>query len=146
MGDPLSAVASTIAVVGCCCRVAKDLYTFVDHLASAPDHISSLSCELKGLYSVLRTMHRLLQDGDSAKGVLHSKNTQRDLEIVLGNCMRTMRELSIIMKSFLNKEGDVKKTLWKRFLFNFKSSEITTLRTNLLEQKITLNLAIGAAN
>ena len=104
-----------------------------------------MSCDLEDFYLVLGTIQAILDDKDSAQGILQPM-TSENLVGVLKNSMVVFSDISAIVKSYTTQGNSVDSSRWQRLKWTFKEKDVEDLRKTLLAHKMTLNMAISVAN
>jgi Fungal N-terminal domain of STAND proteins len=145
MVDPLTIASGVSALVSNAYKLCFSISQTIDGIATAPRHIRAISRDLKAFYSVLGTLKAYLDDEEISGGVLHPA-TSADLEAVLTNCMTIFKDFNTIVKNYIKKSSEGGVTLARSGQWTWNEKEIWSLREHLAAHKITLNVAIAAAN
>ena len=145
MAEAIGAASSVITLVITAYQSCKTLYDTLSAIRHAPTHIHHMSCDLEDFYLVLGTIQAILDDKDSAQGILQPM-TSDNLVGVLKNSMVVFSDISAIVKSYTTQGNFVDSSRWQRLKWTFKEKDVEDLRKTLLAHKMTLNMAISAAN
>ncbi|ORY19176.1 hypothetical protein BCR34DRAFT_552674 [Clohesyomyces aquaticus] len=160
MVDPLSAAGTIIALVSTASKGCKTIFTFIDRIQRSEREVSALSDDLKAFYTVLATLRTVLEDDEISTGLSHPLASE-DLEKTISNSIEVLQQLSTeINRLFAPQDQNLKemhmgsksvKTLKsmstkKRITYSLKEADILSLRSQLAQNKKTLNIAISVAN
>jgi hypothetical protein len=131
-------VLSALGASQATCRLITGIH-------GAPEHIRFLVDDIKDFGSILETLSMILNDSETAVGILHPR-TSTDLEPILEACQMTFQEIDNIVTEFEGRQGEFDTRIWRRLKWVFKEEEISRLSKDLAERKTTLNLAISIAS
>lgn len=104
-----------------------------------------ISGHLHDFYLVLGTIQAILDDDDSAKGILQPA-TSETLQKVLKSSLAVFADISALIKPYSHQVNKVDASKWGRLKWTFKEKDVEDLRRTLLAHKMTLNMAIAVAN
>lgn len=138
MADPFSIIGLVGSSLGGIIK-AKE---WVDGIRRAPQSIKTLSVELRALESLLRELGTLLNGFNAAT----QDQAGRLVRDAVRNCDSMLREIDVLLLPFVTADPDTGITVWKRFAFSYKESDVTQLRREMESCKQTLNMAINCAN
>ena len=145
MPEPVSVAASVVALVNGAYKLCLSIYQTIDNINNAPNHLWSISQDLKAFSSVLGTIELYLNDQETFPNFLHPA-TSANLNAVLLNCLTILQDLSIIINGYLTNSKNKDITWWNTLRSTWKEKEVGKLRADLADHKRTLNIAIAAAN
>ncbi|KAF4631180.1 hypothetical protein G7Y89_g6954 [Cudoniella acicularis] len=134
MADPFSIISLVNATLKGVI-LAKD---FVASIQRAPRSIETLSDDLSALEGMLRHLGYLVDKSDDES---HMNRIIRD---PLANCEKISRQVGKLVRPYVKSSKGV--TLWGRFAFGFKESEVQKLQTEMSACKQTLTIAIASAD
>jgi len=149
--DPLSIIASVIAVLQAANAVISICYDFKAVMKDIPKTLSWIITEIQELRSVLEMMDQLAsRDSTSDSGF--SLKQRRSFEIVsepqtgpLAACLRELKSLeTLIVGQSGDKKGSKTKALIQVMKWQFGGEEIRLSLQRIDRIKSTLNLAITA--
>lgn len=144
MPDPFSLATGVISLLANSYKFSKDMYELIDGIQSAPNHIRSISDDLKALYSTLGTLDTLLRDERVSQNAL-MRALSVNLEDALKNCVRLFREVGMVVNEYVGSDGTANVGTWKKAKWNFKEKEIEAMRNHLATYKATCLMAVNTA-
>ncbi len=145
MAEAIGVASAVTTLIATAYKSSKTLYYILSGIKNAPRHLHLLSCGLEDLYLVLGTIQAMLDDQESAQGILQSTASE-NLTNVLQNSLDVLSRISMIVKAYASGGTSMDISTWQRVKWTFKEKEIDDLRKRLLDHKITLNLTISVAN
>jgi hypothetical protein len=145
MADPLSLVASLVTLLSTGIKLSKTISQTVDLIKHSPKHIKMISADLKGLYHVLGILYSVISSDDTRAGVLHSAVSD-SLETTLSNIIQIFKELQMLVNSFVETRNRADPNKWAVVKYAWKAEEVEAWRKQLVNHKLTLNIAIATAN
>lgn len=145
MAEAVGVASAVITLVSAAYTSCRTLYETLGGIRDTPMHIHSISGDLEDFYCVLGTIQAILDDPDSAPGLL-LPTTSENLTRVLKNSLTVFSDVSMIIQSYTTQGNAVNVSAWQRLKWTFKEKEIDDLRKSLLAHKMTLNMAISVAN
>ncbi|KAL8747506.1 MAG: hypothetical protein Q9190_000635 [Brigantiaea leucoxantha] len=143
--DPLSVLASVLAVAGATAQTAKSLYELVDGVRHAPDEIVALSKDTHAFYNIVFSLETSLRDRKISKMV----GEEQPLTILVGNLEEPLKNCSAALGRLMVKIQSVVRPLdGERFRMSsnelkwyFMKKEIKELTDQVERTKATLNNA-----
>lgn len=145
MAEAIGAAASVITLVTTVYQSCKTLHDTLGAIRNAPRHIYYILSDLEDFYRVLGTIQAILDDEDSAQGILQPPSSH-NLTKVLKNSLVVFSDISALLKSYSKQGNAVNASTWQRMEWTFKEKDVEDLRKTLLAHKMTLNMAISVAN
>ena len=145
MAEVIGLASGIATLVAATCTSCQTLSNAIDGIKNAPKHAAIIGNDLKDFYRVLGTLQALLDDEESAAGVVQSA-TSENLSRVLESSMSIFADINGLIGDFSSRGSSTEVKLWRRVRWTFKEKEVGELRRNLTAHKITLNLAISVAN
>ena len=148
MCDPVSVLGTALAVVSTAITLGQQTYDTVTGIQEAPDNIRRLAGDLKSLYSVLGVLEHALTAQDKASRQeslpVHLISNIKEL---LEKCIDVFKEISKIVKPFMDSNGNVLRGTWRGFKWEMgKKNGVLGLQRTLSDYKLTLELAISSLN
>ncbi|MCJ1266405.1 Ubiquitin [Lobaria immixta] len=141
-----SAVISLGNVTYNSCKVLLDT---ISGIKNAPKHIHVLLNDLEDLCLVLDTLQALFNDDEFSVGSSPSdprSATFHNLATVLKNCLTIFGDIQAIVQNYRSQGTLIDLGIWKNFKWTFKEKEMEGYRRDLVNHKMTLNIAISVAN
>ena len=145
MAEPLSIVSVVAQILSTCISLCQSTAQLVDQIQYAPQHIAAIATDLRAFYGILGNLQGYLNDEETRRGVLHP-TTSGDIWTVLENCVTIFRQFHAIVHGYLTAFHSPEVRQWNRVKWTWKEKEVLQLRDQLGAHKITLNVAIAAAN
>jgi hypothetical protein len=145
MPDPIFIVGSTFTIVLGAYNLSKTLYELIDGIVEAPKHLGLVSTDLKGLYSILGTLHHYLQDEETTPGVLYAA-THEGLEGTVMNCVALFKDIRLLVFKFIRDDSRGTVSTWGMLRSQWGEKRLSKLSAQLTTSKITLNLAVATSN
>lgn len=138
MADPLSIIASMIAVSEAGMKISKSLYYFASALRSSVDDIERLAFEIDTFSSVLDDLRSWLQDNRQviSQSALDTANK------LLRRCKKTFADIKKMIGTGADENYDPPR-FWSRMRFVFQYHRIEPLRASLESCKSTLALQLS---
>lgn len=135
MADPFS-------IIGLISTSLKSIIAtkdFIESIQRVPRSIETLSDELSAIESLLRELGHLAKENDD------SRNLNRILREPLANCVKISKQVDSLIRPYLKSSGSGI-SLWSRFTFTLKESEIRELQRDISACKQNLSIAIASAD
>jgi hypothetical protein len=146
MPEPITIVAGVTTIVGNVWRISKDVSDLIEGIENAPKHILAVSQDVRGLYGVLGPLQGLLQD---LKGDRLPENVVpifEGLQQPLDHCFWAFRELQMKICKYTKPMGDIRRSKWTAFRWQFTEKDTNAYRAHLASYKLTVDVAFAAAN
>lgn len=119
--------------------------TTIRAIIAANSYISSLTDELTMMEGLLRELGNLANAGKEDELGLG-----RIVREALANCEKISKKLDKLVRPFVNigvvKGGKRNVTIWSRFAFGFKESDVLALEGDMVACKRNLTLAVTSAD
>ena len=149
MADPLSVIASVIAVGTFAAQSSKALYELVSIIINAPTEINAISDDVQGLHAILLSLQSHLQEEDIQIVIREDKvmlEMLTNLKDPLASCSNTLEQLRLKLKSHLKLAGDWKSSKLSNIDVKwwFTKGTLEDLLDRLGHNKDTLNMALAA--
>lgn len=142
--DPLSTAATVLSVIGVAIRVGRETYILVQGARTAPAYIQRLTTEMQGLYTLLATFQRLLENHRNQRDQIITDMLE-NLHTTLCDCIEVFKDIKKIMSPFLDGHGDAVTGRWRGFLWaTFKKDDVTALLQTLGSYRAMLNMSFSA--
>ena len=142
--DPLSIATTVLSVLGVAIRVGRETYVLVQGARTAPVYIQRLATEMQGLYTVLATFQRLLENNRSRRDQIITDMLE-NLHTTLHDCIEVFKDIKKIMSPYLESHGDAGTGLWKGFRWaTFKKDDVMALQQTLSSYRAMLNMSFSA--
>lgn len=138
MAEPLSVLASMIAVSEASMKIAKSLYSFATALRSSADDIERLAFELDTFSGVLDDLHAWLKDNQQ----VISQSGLDTANKILRRCKKTFNDIKKMIGTGADEHFDPPR-FWNRIRFVFQYQRIEPLRASLESCKLTLLLQLS---
>lgn len=123
MADPVSLVASLVALLSTGIKLSKAIHQAIDSIKNSPKHIKSISTDLKGLYHVLGILYGAMSSADTRGGVLHPAVSE-SLETTLINTIEVFKELQVLVNSFIEADNKADVNKWAGTRYLWKAEEV----------------------
>jgi hypothetical protein len=146
MPEPISIVAGVTTIVSNVYRISKDVYDLIDAIENAPKHILAVSQDVHGLYGVLGPLQGLLQDLKVQKLPDNVFPIFEGLQQPLDHCFWAFRELQMKVCKYTKPTGDIRRSKWAAFRWQFTEKDANSYRAHLASYKLTVDVALAAAN
>lgn len=145
MAEAVGLSSAVLTLATAAYKSCQALHNGIDGFRSANEQMLALSSDLENFYLVLGSLQTVLQDEESAP-VAVDRIMASDLSKALDGSMRIFKNLSTIVASLRRPSsstspGNLNKAKWA-----LKEKSIADLRNELMQCKITLNIAICVAN
>ena len=125
-------------------NLSKAICSTISAIKSAPKHVGDVKRDLTSFYNVLATLQQILDDNQTA-----AKDVQLgasdNLQTVLEDCIALFKRVQILVNSFTELDGNENGTRWKSIRWNFKEAEVTGMRRDMADRKLTLNTELLVA-
>ncbi|MCJ1378667.1 hypothetical protein MMC17_001766 [Xylographa soralifera] len=142
--DPLSAATTVLSVMGVAIKGAREIYILAQGVRTAPAYIQRLATEMQGLYTVLATFQRLLENNRSRRDQIITDMLE-NLHNTLRDCIEVFKDIKNIMSPYLDSHGDASTGRWKGFLWaTFKKDDVMALQQTLGSYRAMLNMSFSA--
>jgi len=145
MAEAIGVASSVISLASTAYKTCQTLHNAVDCFRGAHHQILTLSSELEGFYLVLGTLQAVLQDEVSSAAAVEQVMSD-GLSRTLKGSMEIFKEITAVIGTFKAPEPKAPPGAWRKAKWTFKEKTIADLRKELLERKMTLNIAICVAN
>jgi hypothetical protein len=147
MPEPiLSVVAGVTAIVVNVYRISKDVYDLIDAIKNAPRHVLAISQDIQALYLVLGSLQNLLEDLDSDHLHPNILPIFESLQQPLNHCFFAFRELQQKICRYTKPNGQINRTRWAAFRWQFTEKDANLYRNHLASYKLTVSVALATAN
>jgi hypothetical protein len=148
MGEPLSLATNMLKLITNAVTASKEVYSAVEAISNAPNHIKAISSDLEDFYSILGSLKGYLEDVDMSTGVLQAAE-KVNIASVIENCLHIFTRISLLVNSYNSRGhrggiGDMGN--WRKVKYSFRIAETEALRSQLAAHKMTLNMAISLVN
>ena len=149
MADPLSIIASVVAITAAAIRSSKTLFELVDDIKGGPEEIKSISRDTHSFYSIIFSLNATLEDTsirDAVSGDDAMLEMIGNLTRPLSNCEAVLVELMVKIQKQLKLGSDGRGNRMSATNVEwglFTKSEIRGLQLRLEAAKSTLNSALN---
>ncbi|KAK4447223.1 hypothetical protein QBC34DRAFT_427514 [Podospora aff. communis PSN243] len=133
MADPIS-IISLVAVI---LKYVAQTADFVENIRRAPSTVETLSEDLRNIERLLRRLDDILRGFDRVTRRTAGESIRDQLEA----CEKVTKKADALLKPFVKTDGKPGMTVWRRFTFTFKETDIEFLQRDLSASK--QNLIIG---
>ena len=136
MSDPLSLMASLIAVAAAGIQVSQTLYKLADAVGNANEEILSISKEVSAFSRVLEDLHEFLDD---AKDLISNKalaNANR----ILNDCKEVFAKIEKMLGTCENR---TRFNLWQGLQWSFRREKVRPMCAKLESFKLTLTIMLS---
>jgi Fungal N-terminal domain of STAND proteins len=137
MADPLSLMASLIAVAAAGVQVSRTLYNFAGVVGGASEEIVSISKEISAVSGILRDLHDFFDD--DAKDLISTRalfNANRILE----DCKEVFAQIQRMLDC-CNAAGRV--NFWQSLQWSFRRDNVKPMCAKLESFKLTLTILLS---
>ena len=142
--EPLTTAATVLSAIGAAIKMGRETYMVVQGARTAPAHIQRLSIELQGLYTLLATFQRLLENHGSQRDQIIT-DLLEILETTLRDCIEVFKDVKKIVNPFLDSHGDAAAGRWRGFIWTtFKKDDVIALQQTLGSYRAMLNMSFSA--
>ena len=139
MADPLSIIASIIAVIGAAESVGKAVNRIRD-ITNAPDEVLALSNEISDLTVVLKHFETYITAAD---GAIISRESLEHLSVLAKRAQSRLAELERIMHNHLPGPGGANKRSSRlRLQWPLLKTKVDGLRVDLRDMKLSIIVQI----
>jgi hypothetical protein len=146
MPEPVITLISGVAtIVTNVWRVSKDLYDLIEGIRNAPNHVRVIMVDVHGLYIVLGVLQGLLPNVDASRLRTDLVPIFESLQLNLNNCCSVLIELSRKLIRYTNAAGEISRSRWLAFRWQFTEKGVKEFRDHLAAYKMTVHLAISTA-
>jgi hypothetical protein len=136
MADPLSLMASLIAVATAGIQVSRTLYNFAGVVGGASEEIMSISKEISAFTGVLRDLHDVLDD---AKDLI-SRRALVNANHILNDCKDVFAKIQRMLDS-CNAGGQA--NFWQSLQWTFCRDKVKPMGAKLESFKLTLAILLS---
>jgi hypothetical protein len=148
MGEPLSLAINVTKLVTKEFTASREVYSAVEAISNAPEHIKAIAGDLEDVYSILGCLKGYLEDVEMSVGVLQAAG-KVNIASVIENCLQIFMRINLLVNSYNSRGhrggiGDMGN--WRKIKYSFKIAEIKALRSQLAAHKMTLNMGISLVN
>ncbi|KAL6716718.1 hypothetical protein ACLMJK_006286 [Lecanora helva] len=145
MAEATGAASGILALLATAYKSCKELHKVLRGMKNTPRHLHTLSKDLEDFYLVLGSIQAIIDDGQSEWGMLDSA-ASNSLDAVLRSSIEIFSDINTTLKPCTIKGQSMGLSAWKRLKWSFKEKEIERVRMRLLDNKMTLNMAVSVAN
>ena len=147
MPEPvITLISGVAAIVTNVWRVSKELYDIIEGIRNAPEHVRIIMADVEGLYIVLGALQGLLPNVNARRLRADLVPIFESLQTNLGNCCSSLIEFSRKLIRYTNAAGQISKSKWMAFRWQFTEKDVKEYRDHLTAYKMTVQLAISTAN
>lgn len=149
MAETVALASAVISLGNVTYNSCKVLLDTISGIKNAPKHIHVLLSDLEDLCLVLDTLQALFNDDEFSVGSSPSdprSATFHNLATVLKNCLTIFGDIQAIVQNYRSQGTLSDLGTWKSFKWTFKEKEMEGYRRDLVNHKMTLNIAISVAN
>ncbi|KUJ16412.1 uncharacterized protein LY89DRAFT_734507 [Mollisia scopiformis] len=147
MPEPVITLISGLAtIVTNVWKVSKDLHDLIEGIRNAPQHVRVIMDDVHGLTIVLGALQGLLPNVDASRFPTDLVPIFESLQLNLDNCFSILMELSRKLIRYTNAAGEISKSRWMAFRWQFTEKGVNEFRSHLAAYKMTVQLAISTAN
>ncbi|KAK4992204.1 Guanine nucleotide exchange factor for Cdc42p [Elasticomyces elasticus] len=142
MPDPVSIASATATTAF---KICMETYGIVQGIRKAPAEIQRVATDLEGIYPVLGSLSRILNELARKRHNAIAEDTIADLNLLLDNAIGIFKEIREKMSRFIAVNGKVIQGLWERFNWDkFNKDDVWLLRSHLSVLKSSINLALAS--
>lgn len=147
MADPLSIIASVVAVSTAALESAQLLLQLIDGIKNAPEEITAISNDTHAFYDIVLSLESSLKDEDVV-GVVRENTAMMamvaNIEKPLRNCSATLDRVMLKIGSRVKSGNDGKGSRFSSGAqWYFRKKGIKESLDRLGQNKATLNLALN---
>lgn len=147
MPEPvLTVIAGVSAIVTNVWTTSRNLYELIDGINNAPRHIHAISADLQGIHMVLGALRGLVDDLSEDKVPGELIPMFESLEQNMDHCSSTFEQLNIKLSKYTKPSGGANRSKWAAFKWQFTEKDTERYRAHLEAYKMTVNVALNAAN
>ncbi|KAF2093119.1 hypothetical protein NA57DRAFT_81798 [Rhizodiscina lignyota] len=147
MPEPITIVSAALGTATSALSLAKATSDLITGIKAAPNHITRLSTDLKGLYVVLGTL-------ESALAIETQNITERlpaqmaeNMQELLDNCVECLNDATMLIRGYVGHDRRANIGRWKAIKWELhKKSEAAALQKSLCGYKLTLGIACSSLN
>ncbi len=136
MADPLSVVASIVAISSAAVQISKTLYKVADALVGTNSEIESIASEVETFSDVLEDLREIL---DEAEDIITPK-ALKHANTLLSKCKGVFETIQQMLAPY--KDID-RISFWHSIQWNFKRERVKPMRCRLEALKSTLLVWLG---
>jgi hypothetical protein len=136
MADPLSLMASLIAVATAGIQVSRTLYNFAGVIGGASEEIMSIGKEISAFSGVLRDLHDFLDD---AKDLI-SKRALANANRILEDCKEVFAKIQRMLDSC---NAGPRMNFWQSLQWSFRRDRVKPMCAKLESFKLTLAILLS---
>ncbi|SLM34756.1 hypothetical protein LPUS_03692 [Lasallia pustulata] len=145
MIDPLSTIASVVAVSTAALQSAQILLHLIDGIRNAPDEIAAISNDTHAFYDIVASLEASLKD-NGVVSVVGENNAMvamvANIELPLRNCSATLGQLMLKVQGHIKPLNDGKGSKFTTGAqWYFRKKNVRDLLDRLGQNKATLNAA-----
>ncbi len=145
MAEAIGLSSAVLTLASAAYKSCQTLHNAVDGVRSAHEQMLALSSDLEAFYLVLGSLQTVLQDETFAPvAVDHIMSS--GLSKALDGSMEIFKKLTAIAASLRGQQNSASPGTLKKAKWMLKEKAIAELRNELMQCKITLNIAICVAN
>jgi Fungal N-terminal domain of STAND proteins len=135
MADPFSIIGLVMTTL----KTINSAKNFVDTTRRAPRSIETLSNELSEIEALLRQLGHITNGERADEQEMHQL-----LGPPMARCEKISKQVEKLIQPYIKTSGGV--TVWGRFAFGFKESDVRLLHRDMGDCKQNLSLVITSAN
>ncbi|KAL9621774.1 MAG: hypothetical protein Q9160_003746 [Pyrenula sp. 1 TL-2023] len=145
MAEAVGASSAVITLASTAYKSCQTLHDAVDGFRSAHHQILALSSDLEAFYLILGTLQTVLQDEISSAAAVDQVMSD-GLSRALKDSIDIFKKITTVIESFKAPKHISPPGNWLRAQWIFKEKTMLDLRQELMECKMTLNIAICVVN
>ena len=145
MAEIVGIASGIVTLVSAAYKTCGTLHKTLEGCRSAHAGIRALASDLEGFYLVLGTLRGVLEDEISSAAAAEAVMSG-SVSKVLDQSMELFKEISTLVGTFNCSEHKFAQEVWLKVLWNFQQKKLAAYRSQLMECKLTLNIAIAVAN
>ena len=98
MGDPLSAVAGIVGIVGFAGQLARILQKEIDDISTARERVQQIIIEIRATSTGFTNLKKLLlEDAEDANNEIFSSDARREIDHHLRQCNAIFRNITVLV-------------------------------------------------
>lgn len=134
MADPISIIGLVAVVLKSVAQTAE----IVENIRRAPTTVQALCEDLRSIEGLLQGLDGTIRGFDQATRVVATSM----MSDPLATCQRLTKRADTLIKPFVKDSDKPGMTVWSRFAFTFKETDIEFLQKELLSCKQNMIMAI----
>ncbi|KAK4994782.1 cell division cycle-related protein [Elasticomyces elasticus] len=141
MPDPVSIACSTATTAF---KICKETYDTVQGIKKAPAEIQRVATDLRGIYIMLGSLSRILDELACKRHNAIASDMIADLSLLLKGAVVIFKEIQENVSPFIAVNGKVIQGFWEGFKWDkFSKDDVLLLRGHLSVLKSSINLALS---